>query len=93
MCRMTIQAVFPDRRMLPKHGAAFFLVTIETKLIDRQITEQGCGDRAMRIMTIGTVQFAFQQWHVGAFIELGSLLLVTVETGVIDTVGHHQAST
>ena len=64
MCRMAIQAVFPDRCMLPKHGAAFFLMTIETKLIDRQITEQGRGDRAMRIMTISTIQFAFRQGHV-----------------------------
>lgn len=64
MRRMTVQTVFPDRCMLPQHGAAFFLMTIETKLIDRQITEQRSSDGAMRIMTIGTVQLALDQGHV-----------------------------
>ena len=39
MRRMTIETVLPDRRMFKQQRPAFFLVAIETELVDGQITK------------------------------------------------------
>lgn len=88
---MAIETIFPDRRMLPNEGTAFFVVALVTQLIDGNILEQWRGIGTVRIMTIDTGHLAFRQRHMRTFIKLYLLLLVAGETGLIDILFAQQA--
>lgn len=88
---MAIQAVFPDRRMLPDERPALFLVALVANLIDRVGFEQRRGNGPVRVVAVGTGDFAFGQGHVRAFPEFGALLLMATVAGLADAVFAQQA--
>ena len=57
--RMTVQAVFLDRRMLKHEGPSFFSVTFEAEFVHRIGLELIVGKGSMHIMTIGAFDQSF----------------------------------
>lgn len=88
---MAIQAIFPNRCVLPNEGTALFLMTLIANLIDRIGFQQWRGAGTVRVVTVGAGDFAFGQGHVRAFSELGALLLMATVAGLIDAILAQQA--
>lgn len=90
MRAVTIQAIIPHRGMFKKKWPPLLGVALVTGLVDRVGLEHGASSAAMGIMTVYTGDFPLQQGHVGSATELGSLILMTGKTGLIDSVLRQQ---
>ncbi len=81
---VTIQAIFRHRCVFPDEGSPFIGMAAVTKLIYRIRREQGIGCGTMRIVTIGAIELAFEQGHMGTLFELQALPSVAAKTRFID---------
>jgi len=88
---VTIQAIIAHRGMFEKKRPAFLGMTLITSLVHRVGLEQGAGGAAMGIMTVRARDLPLQQGHMGSASELRSLILMTHEAGLIDSVPRQQS--
>ena len=89
--QVTVETVLAHRCMLEQKGPTLLRMTSIAGLIYRIGLQQFVADAAVRIMAIDAAEFAFQQGHMGATPKLRSLLLMTAETGFVDTAPCQQA--
>src|SRR5215831_5583482 len=59
MRQVTIQAVFPYRRMFPQERTAGIGMASITGFVDAVLRNEFLGDRTVDVVTIGTLHFAF----------------------------------
>ena len=61
---VTVQAIFPNRRMFEQERSALLGVTFVASVIDGGFFPQAFGGRAVRLMAICAGHLAFAQRHV-----------------------------
>jgi hypothetical protein len=69
MCHVAVSAVLADRWMLVKERPPFIHMATVAILVDAVLRDQLLGDRAMNVVAIGTLKFAFTDRHVGPILE------------------------
>ena len=64
---VTVQAVFPDRRVLPKERSSFLGMAGVTVFIRSVLNQKFRTCASMGVVAIRTFHFSFPQRHVGGF--------------------------
>ena len=80
---VTIHAIFPHGSVFEQERSALFCVAAVTKLVHAVGFQQRLRGRAMRIVTVGAIQLAFEQGHMGALVEFRALDFVAGKAGLI----------
>ena len=81
---MAIQTILADWRVLEQKRPTFVGMAGKAQFVDTIGLEKRCRCRTVWIMAVGAAYLAFRQRHVGAFVELRSLLFVALGAGLID---------
>ena len=66
---VAVPAVLADRWMFVKERPPFVHMATVAVLVDAVLRDQLLGDRAMNVMAIRTLKFAFADRHVGPILE------------------------
>jgi hypothetical protein len=76
---VTVQAVFPYRRVLPEKRAALLGVALVTVFVDRVLGKQCRSGGAMGVVAVRAGHLPLPQGHVGGAQKLGSPLQVALK--------------
>ena len=79
---VTVQAIFPDRRVFEQERSALFGMTLVAGVVDRGGPQQRFIRRAVRLMAVGADHLAFAQRHVRRAGHLRAPVLVALEAGL-----------
>jgi hypothetical protein len=80
--QMTTRTALGHRSVLPYEGTSLVGMATRAEIEGRTGAQQWVRRRAVRLMTIITIELAFEEWHMRALSELGSLSRMAAETGL-----------
>jgi len=86
---VTVHTVFANREVFPKERPTLVRMALITRVIDGSALQQGFGETAVRVVTIGTCHLTFAEghvrplghWHVRGTPDLRLPVFVTLEAG------------
>src|SRR5258706_2128464 len=80
---VAVEAALRHGRVLPDEGPALLGVTAGAQLVHVVGLQQRLRGRAVRVVTVGAADLPLEQRHVRALREVGALLRVTGEAGLV----------